>query len=59
MMSEEVIRYGAGGIPYKGQAEAPKPEKKKAEPEVEVKITETETSEEDLAKLGLTNDENV
>ena len=58
-MSEEVIRYGAGGIPYKGQAEAPKPEKKKAEPEVEVKITETETSEEDLAKLGLTNDENV
>ena len=61
MMSEEVIRYGAGGIPYKGQAEAPKPEKKKAEPkvEVEVKISEEETSDADLAKLGLTNDENV
>ena len=58
-MSEEVIRYGAGGIPYKGQAEAPKPEKKKAEPKVEVSVSEEETSEEDLAKLGLTNDENV
>ena len=60
MMSEEVIRYGAGGIMYKGTAEAPKPTKK-AEPkvEVEVKISEEETSDADLAKLGLTNDENV
>ena len=61
MMSEEVIRYGAGGIPYKGQAEAPKPEKKKAEPatEVTVEVTEEETPDAELAKLGLTNDENV
>ena len=61
MMSEDVIRYGAGGIMYRGTAEAPKPEKKKTKPkdEVTVKITEEETSDADLAKLGLTNDENV
>ena len=59
-MSEEVIRYGAGGVLYKGKAEAPKP-KKKAEPKVDVtvEVTEQETSAEDLAKLGLSNDENV
>ena len=58
-MSEEVIRYGAGGVPYK--APAPEPKKEKAEPKVEVtvEVSEEETSEEDLAKLGLTNDENV
>ena len=60
MMSEEVIRYGAGGIPYKAKAPE-KPKKEKAEPkaEVEVTISEEETPEAELAKLGLTNDENV
>jgi|21_taG_2_1085346.scaffolds.fasta_scaffold62207_3 hypothetical protein len=60
-MSEEVIRYGAGGIPYKGKAEETSKPKKKAEPkaEVTVEVTEKETSEADLAKLGLSNDENV
>lgn len=59
-MSEEIIRYGAGGVPYKALAPEPKKEKE-AEPkvEVEVEISEEETSDEDLAKLGLTNDENV
>ena len=58
-MSEEVIRYGAGGVPYKAPALEPK--KKEAEPKVEVtvEVSEEETSDEDLAKLGLTNDENV
>jgi len=58
-MSEEVIRYGAGGVPYK--APAPEPKKEEAEPKVEVtvEVSEEETSDEDLAKLGLTNDENV
>ena len=58
-MSDEV-RYGAGGIPYKAKAPE-KPKKEKAEPkvEVEVKITEEETPDVELAKLGLTNDENV
>ena len=56
----EVIRYGAGGVPYKAPA-APEPKKEEAEPKVEVtvEVSEEETSEEDLAKLGLTNDENV
>ena len=59
-MSEEVIRYGAGGVPYKAPAPEPKKEKA-AEPkvEVEVKISEEETPDTELAKLGLTNDENV
>ena len=57
-MSEEVIRYGAGGIPYKAKAPE-KPKKAEPKPEVEVKITEEETSDAELAKLGLTNDENV
>ena len=58
-MSEEVIRYGAGGVPYK--APAPEPKKEEVEPKVEVtvEVSEEETSDEDLAKLGLTNDENV
>lgn len=60
MMSEDVIRYGAGGIPYKVKApEKPKKEKAKPKVEVEVKISEQETPEVELAKLGLTNDENV
>jgi|TARA_Y100000310_G_scaffold22001_1_gene21248 hypothetical protein len=56
----EVIRYGAGGVPYKAPA-APEPKKEEAEPkvEVEVKISEEETPDAELAKLGLTNDENV
>jgi hypothetical protein len=58
-MSDEV-RYGAGGIPYKAKAPV-KPKKEKAESKVgvEVKISEEETSDAELAKLGLTNDENV
>ena len=58
-MSEEVTRYGAGGVPYK--AKAPDKPKKKAEPKVEVtvEITEEETPDAELAKLGLSNDENV
>ena len=59
-MSEEVIRFGAGGVPYRAPApEAPKSEKKKKEPEVEVSWSETETPAEELEKLGLKNDENV
>ena len=59
-MSEEVIRYGVGGVPYRAPAPEPKKEKA-AEPKVEVtvEVSEEETSEADLAKLGLTNDENV
>ena len=57
-MSEEVIRYGAGGIPYKAKAPE-KPKKAEPKPEVEVKITEEETPDAELAKLGLSNDENV
>jgi hypothetical protein len=59
-MSEDIIRYGAGGVIYRESA--PKPKKKKAEPKPEVTVklvNEEETSEADLAKLGLTNDENV
>ena len=59
-MSEEVIRYGAGGVAYRAPA-SDKPKKKMADPkpEVTVKVTEEETSDAELAKLGLTNDENV
>ena len=59
-MSEEEVRYGAGGVLYKKPA--PEPKKKKAEPKPEVTVElvkEEETSDADLAKLGLTNDENV
>ena len=58
-MSDEIIRYGAGGVMYREPA--PKPKKKTTEPKVEVtvKVTEEETSDAALAKLGLTNDENV
>ena len=59
MSEEEVVRYGAGGIMYR--APAPTKPKKKAEPKVEVtvEITEEETPDAELAKLGLSNDENV
>ena len=49
-MTEEVIRYGAGGMPYKGNVgkqstqEAPIPEPEEApEPKVEVEIIEDDT----------------
>lgn len=52
-MSEEVIRYGAGGVPYVGKQQAepatPVPEatqekvKPEEEPTVTVTVTETET----------------
>ena len=58
-MSEEIIRYGAGGVPYKALAPEPKKEEAKPKVEVEVKISEEETPDTELAKLGLTNDENV
>ena len=58
-MSEEV-RSGAGGVPYRAPA-PDKPEKKEADPkpEVTVEVSEQETPDEELAKLGLSNDENV
>ena len=55
----EVIRYGAGGVPYKAPALEPKKEEAESKVEVTVEVSEEETSDEDLAKLGLTNDENV
>ena len=58
-MSEEVIRYGAGGVPYRAPASEPKKEEVEPKVEVTVEVSEEETSDEDLAKLGLTNDENV
>ena len=49
-MTEEVIRYGAGGLPYKGNVgqqgtqEAPTPEPEPTpEPKVEVEIIEDDT----------------
>ena len=49
-MAEEVIRYGAGGLPYKGNVgqqgtqEAPTPEPEiELEPEVKVEIIEDDT----------------
>ena len=34
-MTEEVIRYGGGGVPYKGNVDAPKEEKVEEKPEPE------------------------
>ena len=49
-MAEEVIRYGAGGLPYKGSVgpqgtqEAPVPEPEiELEPEVKVEVIEDDT----------------
>ena len=49
-MAEEVIRYGAGGLPYKGNVgpqgtqDAPTPEPEiELEPEVKVEIIEDDT----------------
>ena len=49
-MAEEVIRYGAGGLPYKGSVgpqgtqEAPVPEPEiELEPEVTVEVIEDDT----------------
>ena len=60
MMAEEIIRYGAGGIPYKGGSDATpvkeekKTEEKKSEaPKVEVSVTEKETEAEDISELGI------
>lgn len=59
-MAEEVIRYGAGGVPYKGnvgphssEAEiTPPQEEPKEEPKVEMNFEEDDTpvSDEELAK---------
>jgi hypothetical protein len=51
-MAEEVIRYGAGGVPYKGGAPKPK-EKKEEKPKVEVEVTETETEAETIEELEI------
>ena len=59
MMAEEIIRYGAGGIPYKGPSATPVKEEKKTEekkseaPKVEVSVTEKETEAEDISELGI------
>ena len=50
-MAEEVIRYGAGGLPYKGnvgqqgtqEAPTPEPVKEDQEPKVSVEIIEDDT----------------
>jgi len=48
----EEIRYGAGGVIYRGGI--PKPEEKIEEgPKVEVTVTETETEAEELSELGI------
>ena len=55
-MTEEVIRYGGGGVPYKGNVDAPKEEKveeKQPEPEATVTVTETETDAEDVSELEI------
>ena len=58
-MAEEVIRYGAGGLPYKGNSgpqgtqEAPTPEPEiELEPEVIVEVIEDDTplSDEQVVK---------
>ena len=58
-MAEEVIRYGAGGLPYKGSVgqqgtqEAPTPEPEiELEPEVTVEVIEDDTplTEEEVVK---------
>jgi len=54
-MSEEVIRYGAGGVPYKGGVgKTPEP---KSEPtvKVEVEVTETETESETIEEAQAEN----
>ena len=45
-MSEEVIRYGAGGVIYKGGAGKDPEPQPEPEVEVDVKVTETETTAE-------------
>ncbi len=56
-MTEEVIRYGGGGVPYKGTVDAPKEEKVEEKPEPEVtasiSVTETETDAEELSELEI------
>ena len=56
-MTEEVIRYGGGGVPYKGNVDAPKEEKVEEKPEPEVtasiSVTETETDAEELSELEI------
>ena len=47
-MSEEVIRYGAGGIPYVKKSPAPKKEEVKPEPKVEEKAEEKEETNENV-----------
>jgi hypothetical protein len=48
----EDVRYGAGGVIYKGGA--PKPEEKKEEKvKVEVEVTETETEAETVDELEI------
>ena len=63
-MAEEVIRYGGGGLPYKGNSgpqgtqEAPTPEPEiELEPEVSVEVIEDDTplSDEQVIKKAKGN----
>ena len=56
-MAEEVIRYGAGGVPYKGGVgRTPEPEpKSKSTVKVEVEVTETETEAETIEEAQAEN----
>lgn len=48
----EDVRYGAGGVIYKGGAPKPK-EKKEEKVKVEVEVTETETEAETVDELEI------
>ena len=52
-MSEEVIRYGAGGVPYKGGISTPEKTEKEPKVKVKVEVTETETEAETVDELEI------
>jgi hypothetical protein len=54
-MAEEVIRYGAGGVPYKGGVGRTPEPKSKPKSTVKVEVTETETEAETIEEAQAEN----
>ena len=53
-MSEEVIKYGSGGVPYKGGPVKKQVEEVEKEPEVIVTLVDAvETDAQELSELGI------
>jgi len=55
MSEEEVIRYGAGGVPYKGGVGKTPESKPEPTVKVEVEVTETETEAETIEEAQAEN----